>query len=287
MLKTHYGVNIVFLLPTNSSLPFKTNSDPMTALLAFNEVDLSLEWNSIFDGNETIQPFFTHDKTVQYSRYLNGVKLCGHKTLLLNNNKIDIIKIHCSHNLEMLLISTQRKGHVGLVLSQFDLINVTSLLAEDYSAKWFNITLPVIDIQSNVNFIDVFRKIGIQHLFQKNVADLSGINGGHDLYVSSLTQSNHLNWNSRGVDATSVTYLKVGLAAKHVVTDRVYDHPFTFIITQSSSNIILYVGNVMHGNKSITRDDEAESDSVSRVAIDLYVILICFVLSLLQHQKFN
>lgn len=75
-------------------------------------------------------------------------------------------------------------------------------------------------------------------------ADFSRINPNADLFISEVKQKTFVEVNEEGTEAAAVTSVGVGVTSVPVVTPFDVDSPFLFVIRESKSGLILFIGQV-------------------------------------------
>jgi serpin B len=102
--------------------------------------------------------------------------------------------------------------------------------------------LPKFSFRTHLALAPVLGGMGMTDLFQPGVANLSGIDGAQDLYVSAVVQEAVVEVDETGTvaaAATSGTVTSAGAAEPTAI-----DHPFLFLIRDTSSGSILFMGRV-------------------------------------------
>ena len=110
-----------------------------------------------------------------------------------------------------------------------------------------NLSLPKFHIETpSLDLIPALIANGMQSAFSDQ-ADFSGISGDQSLYVSTVAQKAFIDVNENGTEAAAATIAVVqtksmpgGQPLKVTI-----DHPFIFIIRDTSTGAILFMGTVM------------------------------------------
>ena len=132
--------------------------------------------------------------------------------------------------MEKLTVESLRTNLAGL--EQWDVI---------LSLPKFKIETPEIDM------IDPMTKLGLVDVFGDD-ANLSGMNGKEDLYVSTLVQKAYIDVNESGSEAAAVTIAVVapkGAPSNQEPIEMSFDHPFLFVIRDTNTGTILFIGQLM------------------------------------------
>ena len=88
----------------------------------------------------------------------------------------------------------------------------------------------------------------MKQAFVPSVADLSGIDGTHDLYVSDVIHQATIAVDEKGTEAAAATAVIIGRASV-VLTSLTVDRPFLFLIRDDATGAILFQGRVLDPTK--------------------------------------
>jgi serpin B len=107
-----------------------------------------------------------------------------------------------------------------------------------------SVSLPKFKMTSEFSLKDTLSAMGIKQLFNPNGADLSGMNGQRDLFVSAVVHKAYVDVNEEGTEAAAATAVVVTLAAAPAHPEFRADHPFVFLIRDNHSGSVLFLGRV-------------------------------------------
>jgi len=103
--------------------------------------------------------------------------------------------------------------------------------------------LPKFKVEADVKIKAVLTEMGITDLFDIDTADLSGISGINELYVSDAFHKAFVEVNEEGSEAAAATAAMIELRCLPPRTEPfICDHPFIYLIRDNSSKLILFVG---------------------------------------------
>ena len=68
-----------------------------------------------------------------------------------------------------------------------------------------HVAIPKFKLESEVRMKDVLISMGMRDLFDENAADLSGVSGKKDLYVSNVFHKSFIEVNEEGSEAAAAT----------------------------------------------------------------------------------
>ena len=106
---------------------------------------------------------------------------------------------------------------------------------------------PKFKIERGYQMVDDLRKLGVVSVFDPAKADLSGLDGKRDLFVSRVFHSTKIEVNEAGTEAAAATLI-FAEGEFEVKTFRA-DHPFVFIIQNKKTGNILFIGRVYNPEK--------------------------------------
>ena len=88
-------------------------------------------------------------------------------------------------------------------------------------------------------------------------ADLSGMDGTRNLYVSKVLHKAFIEVNEEGTEAAASTALGVLRGrSRPRVSELIADKPFFFFIQHKPSHLVLFMGKMTHPLKSLKNNDE-------------------------------
>ena len=110
--------------------------------------------------------------------------------------------------------------------------------------------VPRFKMTHTVMLADVLKKMGMRDAFDPTpgVADLSGMNGKRDLYVSAVVHKAFVDVNEEGTEAAAATAVIVAVTSAPVREEPFEfraDRPFMFLIRDRRTESLLFMGRVM------------------------------------------
>ncbi len=135
-------------------------------------------------------------------------------------------------------------------LSSLEQMATSEVFASLPEAAWeerlVNLTLPKFKIESSVELVDVLKELGMKDAFESGKADFSGIDGTHDLVISSIIQKTFLEVDEKGTEAAAATAIVMRKMALGRPDDSPFefkaDHPFLFTLIDKKSGTVLFLG---------------------------------------------
>jgi serpin B len=108
------------------------------------------------------------------------------------------------------------------------------------------VALPKFKMTSEFSLKNTLAAMGMKQLFDPGQADLSGMNGERNLFVSAVVHKAFVDVNEEGTEAAAATGVAVKLAAAPVRNVFRADHPFVFLIRDNHSGSVLFLGRVVN-----------------------------------------
>jgi serpin B len=110
------------------------------------------------------------------------------------------------------------------------------------------VTLPLFKFATKTDLVDTLEALGMQAAFNPGQADLSAIDGTHDLYVSDVIHQATIAIDEKGTEASGATAVIVAhtSAALNFLS---VDRPFMFVIRDDATDAILFQGRVLDPSK--------------------------------------
>ena len=90
------------------------------------------------------------------------------------------------------------------------------------------------------------QSLGMRNAFSPNLADLSGIDGRGDLFVSEIVHKAFVAMDEEGTEAAAATAVAIGVTSVPDDPPRfVADRPFIFLIRDTETGLILFMGRIL------------------------------------------
>ena len=113
--------------------------------------------------------------------------------------------------------------------------------------KQVNVFLPKFKLETTYSLNENLVKMGMPSAFDSELADLSGIDGKKDLYVSGVFHKAFVSVDEKGTEAAAATGIVIGTTSAGSLPEIFRaDHPFIFIIQDDRTGLILFMGKVVN-----------------------------------------
>jgi serpin B len=214
--------------------------DASTTLVATNAAYLRAQWAETFPEQLTQPaPFFAPEGTVHVPMMQQTAHhACGslHDTQVLE-------LLYLRGNLAMrLAVPTDAKGLASAESRAHE------LLALPLQQARVHLSMPRFRCESRFALEGPLSEMGLASVFHYGDADLSGIDGTRELYVSSVLHKAFVNVDEKGTEAAAATVLgsRAGAGARAEPTVEVrIDRPFLFWIVDRPTGTLLFSGRVV------------------------------------------
>jgi serpin B len=214
--------------------------DSATALVLTDAVYLDAQWRFGFDPKLTAPaPFHTpggaavsvptmHNDPEQTLGYASGP---GWAAVALP---------YVGKQLEMDVIAPDDLHAFEAGLSGDHLASILASLRSAHVA----LALPRWDSRVQTDLVGPLQRLGIKDAFSTTAADLSGIDGKHDLYVSDVKHEAVVHVDEKGTVAAGATAGVVQATAGIRATVMNVDQPFVYVVRDVATGAILFLGRV-------------------------------------------
>ena len=241
----------------NSWVEQKTN-DKIKDLLpegSINDMTRAVITNAVyFLGNWTVQ--FDEKLTRE-----DDFKISDQKTV-----KVPMMNLDQSFNYgstaDLQILQIPYKGGdlsmTVLLPKDNDLSSLEKNLSEENLKEWksnltnneVNVFIPKFKLETRYSLKENLTSMGMPSAFDPGLADLSGIDGKKDLYVSGVFHKAFVAVDERGTEAAAATGITIGTTSVHLPpTEFRADHPFIFLIQDDRTGLILFIGKVFDPTK--------------------------------------
>jgi len=109
------------------------------------------------------------------------------------------------------------------------------------------LTMPKFSYDSSFKLNETLRAMGMADAFKPGIADFSGMDGTHDLYIGAVMHKAFVSVDEAGTEAAAATAVIMQLKSMPAQPVQVtVDRPFVFLIRDLETGAILFVGRVVN-----------------------------------------
>ena len=111
------------------------------------------------------------------------------------------------------------------------------------------LTMPRFEIDASLSLDKVLGGLGMTDAFEDGVADFSGIDGAHDIFLTAVIHQALIAVDEKGTTAVAATAVVGGVVDGPSGEPLVVDRPFLFAIRDDATGTILFLGRVLDPSK--------------------------------------
>jgi serpin B len=218
--------------------------DSMTRLVLTNAIYFKGNWASQFKEDRTREgPFDLLDGSKVQVPMMNQTEQFGYA----ETDTLQVLELpYVGEELSMVILLPKRTDGIGELERE---------LAGESLSKWLGavrrqeviVSMPKFKLTSKFSLGQVLRSMGMTAAFSEQ-ADFSGMTGGRDLFISAVVHQAYVDVNEEGTEAAAATGVTMRVTSVGPVRTPVFraDHPFIFLIRDTTSDSILFLGRVMN-----------------------------------------
>jgi serpin B len=212
--------------------------------------------NAIYFKAEWLRPFHERGGTTYDGRFFplaapnspQTVKMMHREIRALYYEEPDVQVLglpYKDNELTMFIILPRERTGLGALeegLTTRRLAELTSGVRE----RTVDVTIPKFKLTQNLPLKKLLRRMGMSDMFTDQ-ADLSGINGRRDLFVSDALHKAFIEVNEKGTEAAAATAVIMTFKSASIRRDPIRfraDHPFLFFIQHDDTDSVLFYGSL-------------------------------------------
>jgi serpin B len=120
-------------------------------------------------------------------------------------------------------------------------------ILDSLKSEHVNLTMPKFKVEATLGLSKALKDLGMTDAFDPDKADLSGMNGEKDLYISDVIHKSYITVDEAGTEAAAATAVIIGTTSMPLdIKDMTLDHPFAFLIRDNATGSILFMGRVLN-----------------------------------------
>ncbi len=151
-------------------------------------------------------------------------------------------------DLAMLILLPDAAAGLGDLEKTLDAKRLSEIVAGLSHQSGVEVGFPKFKLETNDDLADTLSKMGMPTAFSGN-ADLSGIDGKRDLFISGVIHKAFVQVDEEGTEAAAATGVMMRALAMRQHPRFIADHPFLFAIRDVKTGTILFMGRVLRPGK--------------------------------------
>jgi serpin B len=219
-----------------------------TSLVLCNAIYFKGRWASLFKRGETEPaPFYiTKEQSVNVPMMHQKAEF---KMALASEDdfSLQILEMpYYGKDLSMVVILPTAMDGLAELERRLDGDRMRAWLAklDGTAIRETHVRFPRFKTENRLDLVPVLKALGITTAFNRAAADLSGIDGRNNLYLSTALHQAFVEVDEEGTKAAAVTLFVAKTAS---MSNRFNaDHPFVFLIRENSTGTILFLGRVVN-----------------------------------------
>lgn len=227
--------------------------DTLTRLVLVNAIYFKGDWASKFDKGLTKPlPFYTPSGEVEAPLMYQN-----HKFGYTEGNGYQAVRLPYvgDDRLAMVVILPREQQGLTELMGNFDARSFDRLIRE---LEWAdpretNLWFPKFEITwGTEELVPIFQQLGVEAAFNPGLADFSGMTATNDLFISNVLHKAFVAVDEEGTEAAAATAVVMSRKCASMPQPPVdfrADHPFAFLIMDSTTNEVLFMGRVEDPSK--------------------------------------
>ncbi|HJX51472.1 MAG TPA: serpin family protein [Polyangia bacterium] len=222
--------------------------DNSTTLVLTNAVYFNAAWNTPFDPNDTYDGSFTlldgSSATVKFMRAtLSGIPA------MQGTNFVAASLPYADDRLSLVVVVPDA-GQFNQVESSLDAPALGTLVA-GLSSQGVRLALPRFKVLTGTSLKDLLVVLGMTSAFTGGLADFSGMDGTHNLFISDVIHKAFIDVAEKGTEAAAATAVVMN-AGSAPPTGLLVDatRPFLYFLRDQPTGAILFMGRVLNPSQN-------------------------------------
>jgi serine protease inhibitor len=154
---------------------------------------------------------------------------------------------YAGNDLSMAVLLPKKADGLAALEQRLTEANVRDWLAK-LRPNEVRVALPRFKVESEFDLARTLQAMGMRQAFTPG-AEFSGMDGRRDLFISAVLHKAYADVNEEGTEAAAATAVLMSRAAARINPVFRADHPFVFLIRDTRSGSILFLGRVVNPSK--------------------------------------
>ena len=213
---------------------------PDEVMFLINAIYFKGIWTYKFDEDATQEDYFyLQDGSRRLCEFMEQTIPCDY----FENDEFQAVSLSYGRELfRMMIILPQPGIELDAIISSFTMDDWVTWI-EEFKECSVNVIIPKFKFKYEDRLNDVLTNLGMGIAFTPG-ADFNGISEENRFWISRVLHKTFVQVDEEGTEAAAVTTVGFGIVSPIGVVFRA-DHPFLFIIYESYSNTILFIGKLV------------------------------------------
>jgi serpin B len=212
--------------------------DESTTMILINAVYFNALWNTQFPSDSIKSQAFYISRNDSVNCMMMNVSL---ETRYYEDDAFQVMEIPYQNGKASMMVFLPRQ-EIKSNTEKFD-YEYLKKISQSMNSRDVNLALPKFKLETTYELSDCLKKMGLKSAFEPG-ADFSGISGNKSLMLDKIIHKSILDVSEKGTEAASSTAV-ISMRSTKIVREPVHfnaNHPFYFLIKESSDNLILFMG---------------------------------------------
>jgi serine protease inhibitor len=215
---------------------------PDQVMFLLNALYFKGDWKTQFDSKKTLDAPFKLENGSDKNVKMMYAKSDFHVASASKYNAVRLPYANGQFNMTLLIPSGQNT--IDQVLKEFTASQWNDLQSTGLRQAAVTVGLPRFKLDYSGKLNKTLEQMGIQKVFT-NAAELGKINKTADLFVDFVKQDAYLGIDEQGTEAAAVTSIGISVTSAGPEGPRyICDRPFALVISENTSNTILFMGRI-------------------------------------------
>jgi serpin B len=220
--------------------------DASTRLVLVNAVFFKGAWAYSFDPSRTMpMPFHLEDGSTVTVPTMSDLIFYGEASGTVGRTAVQVYELQYVGGGLVLDVLVPDSGSLAALEAGLSATSLEALLGSlRFPSSAGSFQIPKFSISTHLALTPILTGMGITDVFMPGVADLSGIDGVHDLFVRTVVQQADIQVDEEGSVAAAATGAPVEELTSCACV--VIDRPFLFAIRDRTNGSVLFLGRVLN-----------------------------------------
>jgi serpin B len=209
---------------------------PLTRLALVDAIYFNGGWQSIFDTNLTqVEPFYVSPNQFVYAPLMQQEEVARY----FEDDLLQAVELpYTNSSITMVVLLPRTNGPAAITLAEM------SAALDGLAPRPVYVILPRFKLDLTINLVPILENMGMVDAFLPGAADFSGIDGGGDLSIGTASHEAVVDVNETGTVAAAATVIISPVGGSVLPASFLANHPFVFLIRDTNSANILFMGRV-------------------------------------------